>query len=43
MQFDWDQCRTIQIKLDGAKSDAFLLVDVIHVDFLDFFLFFIII
>ena len=30
---------TIQIKLDGAQSDAFLPADVIRVDFLDFYLF----
>ena len=30
---------TLQIKLDGAQSDAFLPVDVIGVDFLDFYLF----
>ena len=30
---------TIQIKLDGAESDAFLPANVIRVDFLDFYLF----
>ena len=30
---------TIQIKVDGAQSDAFLPADVIRVDFLDFYLF----